>query len=292
MTNNSTGAAAASGAMNLDDILGKAPEAEPLEEEVKVEEEAEEGATKEPEAKEEEPEKRVLVPHGAFHEERERRKELQKKVSEQEEAYRKLEERQNKILEALAKPAQQEPEYVDPLQQLQDDVRGVKDTIQKTQKQIDEDHKRIQDQTQLVSRYKGSIDAYVKDAPDFMEARSYLIADKIKELQALDYTPAEIEAEILTIEKGIVERSYKQEKNPAEVIHKLAKEKGYKPKEQDKKIEDIDKGLKASKTLGGGGKVAGSEENLSSLSAEDLRDMSDDEFNALFTKLKKQSKRA
>jgi len=280
---------------NLDDILGTEPVAEALEENDSIasddikDEPVTKQETKQEETKDEEPEKKILVPHGAFHEERERRKELQKKLAEQEERNKVIEERQNKILEALAtrNTPQQEEQFVDPLAKLEGEVQ----TLKKTQAQIDSENKTAFEEQKLVNKYKESVAAYTKDAPDFMDARLYLISDKVKELKALDYSDIEIANEIKLIEKQIVERAYQKEINPAELIHKLAKEKGYKPKEADKKVEDIDKGLKASKSLGSGGKVAGSEDNLSSLSAEDLRDMSDEEFNSLFSKIEKQSKR-
>lgn len=290
---------------NLDDILGSKP-IETKEEVVEtkeetVEETANDNAdskvdTKEEKAEVKEPEKQVLVPHAAFHEERERRKELQKKLTEQDERNKVIEDRQSKILEALTKrndPAQ-EQEYVDPISQLQNRINELEGGLKKSNAQTEADNKAIQAEQQLVNRYRGSIDAFVKDRPDFAEARAFLIKDKVSELKALDYTDAEIAQEIRTIEKQIVERAYSKEQNPADIICKLADGKGYKKSEakaEQKTVEDIDKGLKASKSLGSGGKVAGSEDNLSSLSAEDLRDMSEEEFNALFTKLEKQSKR-
>lgn len=302
MTNNATAGAAETSAMkdNLNAMLGDEPVAEPIEEEISESEDKSDIEIKEKKSfvekdesnKDNEPEKKVLVPHAAFHEERERRKELQKKLAEQEERSKTLEERQNKILEALAAKNTpiQEQEYVDPLVALEREVTDLKGTIKKSAEQIETENKARLSEHALVSKYQSSVNAYIKDAPEFMDARNYLIEDKVKELKALDYSESEIFNEIKAIEAQIVQRAYQQEKNPAEVIHKLAKEKGYKQTSSEKKIEDIDKGLKASKSLGTGGSSA-NEGELQSLSASDLRDMSDDEFNTFFSKLEKQSKR-
>jgi hypothetical protein len=288
-----TGVAAGTG--NLDDLLGAPPVAEAMPEdslEPEVIEEKpskSEEKTKEPkkeESKDEKPSeeepREKKFSHGALHEERERRKELATKLKAEEERNQRLEERQSKIMEALAArsaPAEEQQEYVDPLVRLENEVRSVKESVQKSQAQIETENKAILEEQRLIARYKGSVDAFTKDAPDFMEARNYLINDKIKELKALDYNDAEIAHEIKTIEKQIVERAYSKEQNPAEVIFKIAAEKGYK-KPETKTIEDIDKGLKASKSLGNGGSVVRNDSDLKNLSAQDLSDMSDEEFNA------------
>lgn len=288
---------------NLDDVLGSAEQAEESvaetsSEAVEVKEpevakaEKVEKTVEKTEESDKEPDKKVLVPHAAFHEERERRKELQKRVAEQEEFNKRLEERQTKILEALAaRNTQAEPEYVDPLAALESEVKTIKGAFQKSAEQLEAEKKAWEAEQRLVSKYRASIEAYAKDAPDFMDARNYLVNDKIKELKALDFSEEEIAAEIKAIERNIVERAYSREKNPAEVIHALAKEKGYKVKAPEKKVEDIDKGLKASKSLGSTGGKNDNDTTLESLSPSELADMTDDEFNALFTKLEKQSSR-
>lgn len=299
MTSNITGATADKGtnaSNHIDDILGREPEIDESENETKEEEKKPEDKKEEPaatELKEEEPEKKVLVPHGAFHEERERRKELQKKLAEQEERSKTLEDRQNKILEALAarNTPVQEQEYIDPLAKIESELQQVKTTIQKSAAQIEEDNKNKEKEAKFFNRYRASVDAYTKDAPDFKEAYNYLIESRAKELSVFIKDQDKLNQRLAMDERSIVEEAFANEQNPGEVIHALAKERGYKMKEPEKKIEDIDKGLKNSKSLGSGGKVSGSEDNLSSLSAEDLRDMSSEEFDALYSKLKKQSKR-
>lgn len=277
---------------NLDDILGSNITEEVVEEN-KVEENSIEQDDKEPvkETKEQEPDQKILVEHGAFHEEREKRKELQRELAEQKERNKIIEERQSKIMDALAARQQPEEEFIDPISKLENKVNGFEQKLDKNQQQIDADNKALAEEQKLVNKYKGSVDAFTKDAPDFMEARIYLINDKVNELKALDYSDAEIAHEIKLIEKQIVERAYSKEQNPAEIVYKLAKGKGYKKaeKQEQKTVEDIDKGLKASKSLGNGGKVSGSEDTLSNV---DFGEMTDEEFNAFFAKLEKQSKRA
>lgn len=296
MSNDNTGASAGTAANTaLDDILGKAPEITEAQDDDGAQPEHKEDVkpSKEEAEGDKEPEKKVLVPHGAFHEERERRKELQKQIAIEKERNDRLEERTAKILEAMNRKPAEEEQFIDPLAKIETKVNEVVEKINKKAEQETADSKAIREENELISRYSASAQAYSKDAPDFMEARNYLIADKVKELQALEYNDAEISQEIRRIERQIVERAYSKEKNPAEVIHALAKEKGYKGADRSSKktVEDIDKGLKASKSLGSGGSKAGDKDDLESLSASDLSDMSNEEFDSLFNKIEKQANR-
>lgn len=281
MTNESTAAVAENTENDfLDDVVGKETE--------------ETVPDKQPEKDDKEPEKKVLVPHGAFHEERERRKELQKQLAEEKSARERLEERQTKVLEALAarQQPQQEEQFVDPLAKIEGKVNEVVDKINKTQTQREADEKEIRETNALLQRYSASAQAFTKDAPDFSDAYNFLLGNRQKELGLMGFTPAEVQAQLRAEEKLIVTRAYDGEKNPAEVIYSLAKERGYKSTGSSKKsVEDIDKGLKASKTLGSGGAKAGDKDDLESLTASELAEMSQEEFDSFFSKLEKQASR-
>lgn len=302
MTNNATGASADTEAMkaNLSAMLGEEPVAEAMEEEAvkEVEEKIEtkdkpKAEEKESASKDVDPEKKVLVPHAAFHEERERRKELQKRVAEQDESYKKLEERQNKILEALASrnTQPQEQEYVDPLVALEREVTNLKGTIQKSAEQVDTDNKNRDKEFAFFNKYKASTDAFAKDSPDFMEAYNFLVESRKNELSVFIKDPNKLNNRLIADERSIVEEAFNNEENPGEVLFNLAKSRGYKVKAPDKKIEDIDKGLKASKSLGNAGGKSDNDITIENMSASDLADLSDEEFNAMFAKIEKQAKR-
>lgn len=282
----------------MDNLLGKAPEAEPMEEEVvqKTAEDPVQDNTEEAEkAKDAEPEKKVLVPHAAFHEERERRKELQKKVAEQDERYAKLEERQTKIFEALTtRQAPAQEEYVDPLVALENEVKSLKGKLETNDKQVDENTKLQQKEIDFLNKYQASADAFSKDRPDFTDAYNFLLREREKELAVFIKDPLKLKQRLAMDERTIVEEAFNNEQNPGEVLFELAKTRGYKAKAAEpstNKIDDLDRGLKASKTLGNAGGKSDNDMALSSLSPTDLAEMSNEEFDALYNKLKKQSKR-
>lgn len=284
MTETTTDAVADTAAnTNLDDVLDTLNEEKPSEE---VTEKAETDSDKEPE-------KKVLVPHGAFHEERERRKELQKQLAEEKEARIRLEDRQNKILEMMAKKEQpQEEQFVDPLARMENKVNEVIDKVNKKQELETAEAKAIREDNDLIRRYSESAKAFSKDSPDFTEAYNYLLINRQKELSLMGFSDAEIRSQLSSEERLIVKRAYEGEKNPAEVVYALAKERGYKTASAAKKtIEDIDKGLKASKSLGSGGAKSGDKDSLESLTATDLAEMSQEEFDAFFKNIEKQANR-
>lgn len=302
MTNNTTGTSADTEVMkaNLNAMLGEEPIAEPMEEEAEKESKNKEEPTeksssevKETVSKDAEPEKKVLVPHAAFHEERERRKELQKELAEQKKKSELLEERQNKILEAMAsRNAQpQEQEYIDPLVALEREVINLKGTIQKSAEQIESDGKAREKEIAFFNKYKASTDAFTKDTPEFMDAYNFLVDSRKNELSVFIKDPIKLNNRLIADERSIVEEAFANEDSPGEVLFNLAKSRGYKAKIQDKKIEDIDKGLKASKSLGNAGGKSDNDITIESMSASDLADLSDEEFNAMFAKIEKQARR-
>ena len=274
---------------HLDDILGAIPVSEPMQDdELPKAAEKPKKVTKEPELKEPERPEEKTVSYSALHEERERRKELQAKLKEQEERNNRIEERFTKLSEIKTAPA--EEEYVDPLAKLERELGEIKQVITKTTTaQADED-KRFQTEQQLVVRYKASLDAAAKDIPDIMDARLFLLEGRMKELHAIGLNPQEIDAQIKAEEKLIVERAYAGERNPGVALYDVAKARGYEKKTETAKpdIEQIDKGLKASKSLSGGN--SNSDNDLSSVSAQDLADMTNEEFSAFFAKEAKKAK--
>lgn len=292
MTDENTGTSAVT--EETDDLASNLFSEKPKEEDKSQEPKQEEKVEEKPKEGEEKIEKMVSL--SALHEERERRKELQRKLEAQEERSTKIEERQTKILEAIISNKQPpEQEFIDPLKKLEDEVTGLRQTITQKDKIAEDADKSLREEQALVDRYKGSADAYTKEKPDFMEARTHLINSRIEELQLMGTAPEMIAQEIKALEKQIVKDAYGREVNPAELIYKLAEKRGYKPgapKQQDKTVEEIDKGLKASKSLSSSGGSQSSSDDLEKMSATELGELSPDEFNSLWKKFEKKSSRA
>lgn len=266
----------------MDTILGA--------ESAESKEEPEEKGEKEPEVTA--APKQTFVEHGALHEERERRKELQKAVDTERERNTRLEERTNKLFELMAQREQPKEEFTDPLKTVETKLNEVISTVNKTQSQIDAERKAYNEEQGLVQKYLGSINAYTKDKPDISEARDFLLNSRGSELRAMGYNDNEVAIQIRNEEKMIVEKAYSDGTNPAERIYNISTMRGYKGKVEPQKtsIEDLDKGLKAAKSLGSGGKTDGNTP-WDGLSADDLADMTKEEFDVMWGKMEKQASR-
>lgn len=247
-----------------------------------------------PSTKEEQTEKPRVesVPHAALHEERTRRKELERKLTEEASNRTKLEERVNQLTGLFAR-GQQEEEQMDPLELLARQVGEVTKTVNEKLTAEQQAQKQQADEREFIQKYLASAQAYLKDNPAFGDAYGFLTEARSKELQKIYRDPAKVMEKLLKEEREIVEQAYADERNPAEVLFELAQERGYKQqaKTETPKLETMDRGLKAAKSLGSGGGKVDSNFALDSISARDLADMSDEEFTRLFKDAEKRASR-
>lgn len=236
-------------------------------------------------------EKEKFVPHAAFHEERMRRKEEQKLRQESDKRYQeeltKLTTRLEKLNNVILGGGEQE---LDPIEALKGEIAELKRS-----KQGDEEQRRTFEEKQrehhdFVRRYTASAEAYKKDNPEFPQAYSFLINNERDAFAKIYRDPAKLQAKLEEFERDLVNNAYDAEENPAQVIFELAQKRGYKKTESNasNKVEQMDKGLKAAKTLGsGGGKTeSGGLPDLSTLGT-----ISDEEFDRIFKQFEKQAKR-
>jgi hypothetical protein len=232
-----------------------------------------------PEQKENASEK--FVPLGALHEERERRKELQRQVQEQQQRTQLMEQRFQQMMErANQTPV---PNFEDaPLEHLQLNQARLEKQLQQqnqTLQQRQEAERRQQQVQHFNNRYEESLYKYREAQPDLTEAMQYLAKAKVEEYQAAGYSLQQAKQLLHEDETAIVANAFNAERNPAETIYKLAKVRGYKPASEkpadaQKKLDQLESGLKASKSLGtGGGKAS------DKFSLEAVAQMSNDEFS-------------
>lgn len=246
-----------------------------------------------------------FVRHGAFHQEREKRKALEKEVRDRDEKLARLDERVKLINEALTRPAQQQEADQTPpdpetdifgyLKHLGSEVASLKGGVTEVKKT----NEQATAQSETLNTYRSDAARFANEHKDFGDAYQFAITARDKELEALGYTdPAQRAALINQEEQWIVTEALKAKQSPAERIYRFAQVKGFKapaPKVEEKKpagngaekIDQINKGLEASKTLSGVGGGEGGE-----LTAKMLAEMSDDEFAAWMDKTPKSKQRA
>ncbi len=144
------------------------------------------------------------------------------------------------------------------------------------QKKITEQLSHQQQMQQLMQRISGNETAFVKENPDYYEALGF-IRDKERERMALfGYGPEEIEQALAMGEIQTAAALMERGKSPAEYIYTLAKHFGYtnKQAEAEEKLDQVDKSMKASKTLGSGGR-----------SIADVANSPKEEFDAIMSSI-------
>lgn len=219
----------------------------------------------------------------AMHEEREKRKILQREFEETKAKTQRMEERFNELMyrqQQAAQPQEVIPNFeTDPLGTLEYRNRKLSEQVyyqQQLEAQRQQDMAQSHQVSQFVNGYAETAREFSKNQPDFMEAYSHLVKTKLNELQIAGYSTAQAIEYAKQEEMGIVAKAYKDQNNPAEIMYKLAKERGYAQKSTQgaDKIENIKKGIASSKTLTGKGGATGGKK----ISLEDVSNMSDAEF--------------
>lgn len=240
----------------------KTEEAPELKEEPKPETKAEEKQTK-------------FVPLEALHEERMRRKELKERLDKQEQRFQEL-------LQKMAPKEEEKPPV------FENEVDELKYHQQQIHRSVEEQNRFIQQQRQaaeqqarihsVVEVYKTKATEYAKSNPAFNDAYKFLLESRKNEYEAAGYSPQQVAQFLQEDELGIVNKALQDEADPADRVYKIAVARGFQPakKPPEKTLENIDKGLKASKSLSN---VSGT--SPKGLTLEALAEMSEEEFEKI-----------
>jgi hypothetical protein len=240
-----------------------------------------------------------MVPHAALHEERQRRKELQAQVAREQQERAQQMALLNQRIEQMWAAQNPGPQLRDPntdpdpvgalahnqnlsLQALQQ-IYNEKQTNAAQQRQV-------QQVQQLVGWAAQAAADYSKEVPDFGDAYQHVIKMRVGELEAMGMPPQQIKQTLENDELWIYSSAAQNGRNPAEIVYNMAKNTGYTAKKADavpaeQKMESLQNGVKASKSLGGSGAVAGKP------TAEQLAAMDDDEFAEFKKTLAKKGQR-
>lgn len=235
--------------------------------------ELEQKAEAEEEGKPEKPPK-GFVPQQALHEEREKRKEFQRRIAqiEQESAQRTqlLEQRFAQMQEAWAKQnAPKPPEYdVDPLGNVKHTLDATQAELTKLREKQEQEYRRQQEEyqrAQYVNHVASAVSQaeaeYAQENPDYLEAVNHLKGLRARQLEALGWDRASILNYVQNEAFQIAEAALQRGQSPAEVAFNMAVASGWAKKEQqnsqEQKIETLQKGTQAAKSLGSGGNPSG-----------------------------------
>ena len=247
-------------------------------------------AEKPKEEKTEEREK--FVPHQALHEERERRKEAQREAAELKRNQQVLSDRLNQLWNTVQQPKQEAPQFRDPDKD-PDPLEALKHNQQLLAQRAFQEESHRQQQEQIARQQDGArrlaswgasqAQEYRKENPDFDDAYQHIRNVRAAELQEMGLAGDELLGALWNDEMTIFQRAYQSGRNPAEIAFNMAKATGWQKKQEAKaeeKIESLQKGAGASKTLGAGGGSPGKP------TPEQIAAMSEDEFAEFKASLK------
>lgn len=246
--------------------------------------------TEQPEAKAEPEQQKpqTMVPHQALHEERERRKTAEREARQvREEAARRdavLQDRLNQLYAVQNPPPQyRDPNSdSDPLQAIQHNENLTRQQLQELQQERQNEAARqhyAQQEAQLVGWAQSEAARFKSEHPEFDGAYKHMVSRRAGELQAMGWAPQQVAKILRRDEMWVYQSAAQSGQNPAELIYRMAKNTGWNPEAPkaapvagEQKIEQLNKGMQASKTLAQGGGQAGKP------TAEQLAAMSDEEF--------------
>jgi hypothetical protein len=284
--------------------VDKAEKAENVDEAIKAE------LAKQPEKQDTRPEKppKGFVPHAALHQERMLRKELDAELKQTRGQMEQLLTLKQE-LEAMRNGQRQ----VDEQKLMEEDpVAALRLKAERTEKlatELKTERDRATTQQTAAQRQQNEVmemmtdvqqmaQEYIEEVPDYPDAFNYLMQARVRELAALSIPQQEI-SQILDQEAvALAQHAIKNKRNPADIVYNLAKAKGYAFKEPskdidkaiedvDKKIERLEKGGKAAKTLTGGT----SKNSSDGLSLSDISSMSDTEFDRAWAEMEKSARK-
>lgn len=233
----------------------------------------------------------------AMHEEREKRKQFQSELQEVRERNAKMEARFQQLVEKMSQPQQQEVSYEEnPLEALRVNQEKINKHLEQQHKMTEAQQQQAQreyQKQQFIQKYQSACYEYAKENPEFKQAYDYLVDSHKAQFLAAGYSEAEATQVIIDDEMALAAKAFKDEVNPGERLFKIAKLRGYsgaKPTEQmaepkiaadgQKKMEVLQKGIEASKTLNN---AAGKAKD--NLTLEALAEMDDEEFDKNWSKI-------
>lgn len=263
------------------------PESETVEKDTSVEKT---DVTEAPEAQEK-PEKQArMIPLSELQEERERR--------------RQAEDRFMKMVERL-NPQQQQEEKKSPVFEIPDPEKDALGALKATTEAAKQWQAQQQQQAIMVQNQQAvhAVAAqavaqerdYVKDNPDYTEAGNYLRDFRLKQLQAVGYTPQQAQQAVVNESIALANSMLQQGRSIPQAIHELAKSSGYVKKSSGVQITDAEKlaniaaGQKANISLSN---ANGVQQKTGALDAKAILAMPEDKFAEFIGKLSKSERQA
>lgn len=175
------------------------------------------------------------------------------------------------------------------------DLAGIKQVLRKfmserdAEAQMERTRNEQQRAVQQITNRMAEAEAdFADDNPDYYDAAKFFRDQRREELEDLGYGGAKLNQELNNDLLGIVSRALQAGRDPAEAVYNLAKKRGFGVDGVAKKLQTLQRGQGASRSLStAGGKTAATE--LTPASVSNLKGAA---FDAAFAKLRAQQRRA
>ena len=247
--------------------------------------------------------KQRMVPHGALHAEREEHKKTKQALAELQERAARFDERL-KLLAGLKEPGAREAPIPDPEQDLPGYVRHLEARVTKAEETAETTTKAFDEQkaqSDLHTAYVADARRFAAGQADFGEAYRFLVDARIREYQAMGVTDdAEIARRVQQDEIALAREALDAGESPSRRVYDVSVARGYTPpvseggdgSEQREPATETE-GAERLKQLG---QVQEANKSLSSVSgaaggaltAEALAEMSEEEFQEVYERLKRE----
>lgn len=227
-----------------------------------------------------------MVPYGAMHEERMRRQELQREI----ESYKQRTERMERTFQEVmqrTQPQERPPVFdEDPLEALRYNQNKQAEAVEFMYQTLEQQRAQAE-HSQRLNAFKemcdNSVQEFQKVAPDYQDAYRWLTENRLQEYETLGYDRKTAINLMIDDEKALAATAYRNGINPCERLYELAKHRGYKNQStqaSSDKFNQLERGMKASKSLGAPGGSA-----PQAMTLEALASMDDDDFDKNWEKI-------
>ena len=164
-----------------------------------------------------------MVPQGALHQERERRKETERQFQELQRQFAEIQAKLNPPPEIVVPDPVLQPEAFKQFQidQIKQRAAEKAEADRQAQEQAQE--------RQIMARVDHDVRQFRATVPDYDQAFQHAVKVRREELAFYGNSPEQIDQQIETDVRAIVQQAYTQGKNPGELFYGYAKMRGYSP---------------------------------------------------------------
>ena len=261
---------------NLEEILGPEPTVDEsaVEQVETAPETTAEPVAEQPEQTQPDPDEIIKSYKAMAHQERMERKQIQEQMAV-------IQQRFEQLMQAAQQPQQAAPEYEDdPLGATHDKVEKALQSVEELRRAEGERQQQAQFQS-YINTVKQAEEQFIAKQPDYREAVTFIQMRRVNELKAMGYDEQSAMQVLAQDAMAVSQRAAQLGKSPAELVYELAKQTGYSPKPASN-VQNIAAGQQVAKSVAGGANPV-AETGI----PNNLAEMTDAEFDALFKKIAK-----